>query len=257
MTRVAERTLDKYMFPVVETDVYSDEPGGYGIPHRSEGFKAIRREDNGKLIAIHRNSYKLVPNRVILEPLLEQLERLDTPWLIEPSHSFVSDERMRLQIRFPELFLNDGRSNVDLSLFVHNSYNGSEGFRLIYGAIRAICSNGMIFGEVLKRIYRRHTSGFSLENLNSQIMETAEKLPLVSHRIEAMQETKVTKDHYHTVEKTLGMKISKYIEEQEEATSKAQNLYVLFNLCTWYVSHRIHMARRADYQMKISKIFQL
>lgn len=257
MTRVAERTLDKYMFPVEETAVYADEPGGYGIPHRSEGFKAVRRADTGKLIAIHRNSYKLVPNREVLEPLLEQLEKLDTPWHIEPSHSFVSDEKMRLQIRFPELFLNDGRSNVDLSLYVHNSYDGSEGFRLIYGAIRSICSNGMIFGEVLKKIYRRHTSGFSLDNLNHQIMATAEKLPVVHNRIEVLQDTKVTKEHYHAVERTLGRKIAKYIDEKEEMEEKVRNLWALYNLCTWYVSHRVAMKMRADYQMRISKIFQL
>lgn len=66
-------------------------------------------------------------------PLLEQLHYLDTNWIIDPSHSFIENNRMRLQVTFPDLSLNDGKSDISLSLFLHNSYDGSEGVRLIWG----------------------------------------------------------------------------------------------------------------------------
>ena len=71
---------------------------------------------------------------------------------------------MRLQVTFPELTLNDGKSDIALSMFIHNPYDGSEGVRVFYGGIRAICTNGFVFGEVLSKFYSKHTKGINLEN---------------------------------------------------------------------------------------------
>src|SRR5690606_21574907 len=119
----------------------------------------IVRPDTDQLISIMQDSYQLIPNRDVIMPLLEQLHQLDTRWYVDNSHSFLESNRMRLQVTFPDLTLNDGRSDIALSLFVHNSYDGSEGVRMFWGAIRGICSNGMVFGQVLAKFYGKHTKG--------------------------------------------------------------------------------------------------
>ncbi len=162
MNKTIERKLDGYLFPVVEKAVYVDDDSTY---KRSKHYKAILREDNGKLISIMKDTYQLVPNREVIMPLLEQLHNLDTNWNIDPSHSFVENNRCRLQVTFPDLKLNDGSSDIALSLFLHNSYDGSEGVRLFWGAIREICTNGMVFGTLLSKYYRRHTAGLDIINL--------------------------------------------------------------------------------------------
>ena len=45
---------------------------------------------------------------------LEQLHTLDMIGIIYPSHSFSDDNRMRLQVTFPELKINDGRGDIAL-----------------------------------------------------------------------------------------------------------------------------------------------
>lgn len=256
MTSDIARGLEKFTFPVQETQVYADIPGQYGLPHRSEGFKAIRRVDTGELIAVHRNTYRMVPNEAIIAPLLQEIDKLDTPVVLDPSHSFISNEKMRIQLSFPDLTIEDNESEICLSIFISNSYDGSTGFRLVYGGIRQICLNGLIAGEILKKMYRRHTSGFNLDNLNQEITETAKSLPVVQHRINVLQDSPVSAQDRHAVEASLGKKLSRYVAEQEEE-QRLQNLWQLFNLCTYYVSHRIALKMRESYQFRISRLFKL
>ena len=254
MNKIIERKLDEYMFPVAEKAVYIDDDKTY---RPTKHYKAIVREDNGKLISIMKDTYQLVPNSEVMMPLLEQLHNLDTNWIIDQSHSFVDNNRCRLQVTFPDLTLHDGSSDIALSLFLHNSYDGSEGVRMFWGAIRAICSNGMVFGTLLSKYYRRHTSGLDITNLKQKLEATYDKIPVIRHRIELMQNTNITPKFRRDVEDQMGKKVVKYIGDQEKQNKRAANLWVLFNLVTYYISHMIERRLRADYQLQASRLFQL
>ena len=205
MNKTIESKLSNYMFPVTEKAVFVDDDTSY---KRTKNYKAIVRSDNGRLISIMKDSYQLVPNREVIMPLLEQLHNLDTNWVIDPSHSFSDDNRMRLQVTFPDLKLNDGRSDISLSLFLHNSYDGSEGVRMFWGAIRAICSNGMVFGTLLSKYYRKHTTGLEIKNLRQQLESTYDKIPVIKHRIEILQNTNVTSSVRRDVQDKLGSNVN-------------------------------------------------
>ena len=246
-----DKKLWKYLFPVQEKNVYHE--GEDGITVLAPAYKAITREDNGKLISVVNETYKLVPNAEIIKPLMEQLHTIDSKWIIDPSHSFVQDSRMRLQVTFPDLTFNDGRSDIALSLFLHNSYDQSEGVRLYWGAIRGICSNGMVFGKVLAKFYARHTSGIRLDNLKEQVEQTYNQIPVINERISILQNMDVSKSLVESVEKNLGKGIMKHVQEQPSA----ENQWILYNYLTYYISHLVDLRMRAAYQMKVSKMFGL
>jgi len=254
MNKTIEKKLNNFLFPVGERTVFIDDEKTY---KPTKHYKAIVREDNGKLVSIMKDSYQLVPNREVILPLLEQLHSLDTNWIIDPSHSFADSNRMRLQVTFNDLTLNDGRSDIALSLFLHNSYDGSEGVRMFWGAIRGICSNGMVFGNVLAKYYRKHTSGLEIKNLKSQLESTYEKIPVIKHRIEILQNTNVTKKMRRDVEDHLGKHVIKYVNSQEKQFKKAANLWVLYNLITYYISHKIELRLKAEKQIVCSRLFKL
>jgi len=254
MNKTIESKLSNYMFPVAEKAVYVDDDTSY---KRTKNYKAIVRSDNGRLISIMKDSYQLVPNREVIMPLLEQLHNLDTNWVIDPSHSFTEDNRMRLQVTFPDLKLNDGRSDISLSLFLHNSYDGSEGVRMFSGAIRAICSNGMVFGTLLSKYYRKHTNGLEIKNLKTQLESTYDKIPVIKNRIEILQNTSVTSSIRRDIQEKLGSNVTKYIKQQEKMNKKAANLWVLYNIITYYVSHIVEQRLRAPYQLGTSRLFKL
>jgi hypothetical protein len=251
------RKLWKYLFPVTETKVQTEDMGNNFL--NTNNYKAIIREDNSKLISIQKKSYKLVSNAEVIEPVLSQLDNLTTDWIIDESHSFVEDGRMRLQVTFPELTLNDGRSDIALSLFIHNSYDGSEGVRMYWGAIRGICSNGMVFGEVLAKFYARHTSGIIVDNLVEQVEATYEQIPVIKQRIEVLQRLESTEALTEQITKQLGRGVTEYIEEQEgqNLSDFGGNQWKLYNYLTSYISHIVQQRMRAQYQMKVSRLFEL
>ena len=251
MTSEVESKLYKYLFPVQEKQVYFEGEDGSAV--LAPSYKAITREDDGKLISVKSDTYKLVPNAEIVKPLMEQLVNLDNKWYIDDTHSFVANNRMRLQVTFPELTFNDGRSDIALSLFIHNSYDGSEGIRMLWGAIRGICSNGMVFGKVLAKFYGRHTKGINLDNLSEQLQQTYDQIPIISERISILQNLDVPKSLTESIEKKLGKHVMKHVEEQPVADSQ----WVLYNYLTYYISHVVEKRLRAAYQIQVSRLFGL
>ncbi len=247
MTQEIEERLSKFLFPVEERRVYFTDSVD-NIKSTRE-YKAIVSSDDNKLISIMQDSYKLIPNREVILPLLEQLHELDTRWHFDNTHS----KRMRLQVTFPDLTLNDGRSDIALSLFLHNSYDGSEGIRMFWGAIRGICSNGMVFGDVLSKFYGKHTKGINLGNLKEQLEQTYDQIPVIKQRIEVLQSISVTNIIKTEVETKMGKTVAKYVEEQKSPV----NQWALYNILTYYVSHIVEQRMRAAYQMKVSKLFKL
>ncbi|HZW40414.1 MAG TPA: DUF932 domain-containing protein [Ignavibacteriaceae bacterium] len=246
-----ENKLKEYLFPVQEKKVYFEGRGS--SLEKTQAYKSIIRVDTGKLISIMNNTYQLIPNSEIIKPLLEQLSKLDSKWYIDESHSFVQDNRMRLQVTFPDLTFNDGRSDIALSLFLNNSYDGSEGIRMHWGAIRFICTNGMVFGKVLSKFYSKHTSGFRLNNLIEQVNQTYDSIPVIKERIELLQGMKVTKTLIESVDKQLGKKVIKQVHNQKSPG----NQWILYNYITWYISHVVEYNMRAAYQLRLSRLFGL
>lgn len=243
--------LYPFLFPVEKRQVYYE--GEDGSPVLSPEYQSIIRTDSDSLISVMSDTYKLVENSKVILPIMDQLNNLDSRWYIDDSHSYVTDSRMRIQVTFQNLTFFDGRSDIALSLFLHNSYDGSEGVRLFWGAIRGICSNGMVFGKVLAKFYARHTSGITIENLKEQVELTYEQIPVIQNRIQILQNIEVTQTLTESVDKKLGKTISKFIEEQP----KPENQWVLYNYLTYYISHLIEKRLRAGYQMQVSKLFSL
>lgn len=248
MNDILNEKLERFLFPVEEKTVYT---GDDKIP--THEYKAIVRPDTNQLISIMQDSYQLIPNRDVIMPLLEQLHELDTRWYVDNSHSFVESNRMRLQVTFPDLTLNDGRSDIALSLFVHNSYNGSEGVRMFWGAIRGICSNGMVFGQVLAKFYGKHTKGLDLSNLKSQVEATYNQIPVIKERISILQNLTVNQSQIEEVTEKLGKKAATYVTDQPTP----ENQWILYNYLSYYISHLIDQRMRATYQMKVSNLFRL
>lgn len=244
-------SLNKYMFPIEEAKVLYNTTND--TPRNTKDYKAIIRQDNGKLISIMKDTYKVVKNEEVIKPLLEELNELDSRWYIDNSHSYVSNSRMRLQVTFPDLTFYDGRSDIALSLFIHNSYNGDEGVRMFYGAIRGICSNGMVFGQIMAQYYRKHTKGLIISNIKDQIESSYASIPVIKERVEILQSLKVNDSIREKAGKAFGKTILKHVDEQDPA----QNQWIYYNYFTWYISHLIDKRMRAGYQLILSKLFNL
>ena len=262
--------LEQFCFPVEEREVYFSSNSKFfdwktngfiqkASPKLASNHKAIIRSDNNSLISIVNKDYKLVPNKVLIDQLLEQLRRTDHKFEIEPHHSFVRDNRMRLQIKFPELFIkDDSPDGMALSLYIHNSYDMSEGIRMYWGAIRSICTNGMVFGNVLAKFYGRHTKGFNIKHLKQSLEKTYSLIPDIQERIDVLNSLKVDNDFEKQFKDDLGKKMyNNLLLENAQETFQALTQLQLFHLITNYISHRVKQEQQARYQIAASKLFKL
>jgi len=262
--------LESFCFPVEEREVYFSSNSNFydwrtkGLvkrpsPKIADKYKAIIKSDTNKIISIVNKNYKLVPNKVLIDQLLEELKRTDHKFEIEPHHSFVRDNRMRLQVKFPELFIkDDSEDGMALSLYIHNSYDMSEGIRMYWGAIRSICTNGMVFGEVLAKFYGRHTKGFDIKNLKQTLEQTYKLIPDIQERIDLLNSLEVNDDFEKQFEDSLGKRIySNLLLENEQESFHTLTQLQLFHLITNYISHRIKQEQQARYQIAASKLFKL
>jgi hypothetical protein len=252
--------LSRYTFPVEERPIAIHD----GIQdimdienrstHLSADYKALVRADTNEPISIVRNTYEVVPNSLLINQLMQELVGMDTPFIVEPSHSFVMNNKMRLQIKFPELVVHDEESDIPLSLYLHNSYDTSEGVRVWFGAIRDICTNGMVFGKSIAKAYHRHTSGFQLGRISESLSEITELLPSIQARINVLIGTDPDDDLYGSIEKQLGKRMLKQVHEN---THEHPSRWDVLNAITYIISHVMDQRMRARYQLATSKVFAL
>lgn len=223
--------------------------------HLPNGYKAILRSDTNEVISIVRDTYKVVKNQDLIHQLLRQLATCGENFKIDPSHSFVDNYRMRLMITFPDLKLRDRESDIALSAFIHNSYDQSEGVRFYFGAIRAICSNGIVFGDLLSKYYSRHTKGFSFEKLADKLADAKEYFPEIQNRIHRLERLPVTEVLYEDISEKISKKLAEQVMQQEEIGRITQ--WQLHNRLTNHISHKLEPRLQARYQQNVSKVFSL
>ena len=244
--------LNQFKFPIILRPVTVPDGVTGSVYQIPSNYKAIVREDTNEVISIVKNSYEIVRNKDLINNLLEELSTLDTPYRIDRSHSFVDNKRMRLMITFPDLTMHDENSEIQLSLYLHNSYDMSESVRMRWGFFRLICSNGAILGKILSQSYFRHTKGFKIGNLKDSLSATYDQIPAIQARIKELESTPVTQELMNRVEKGVGKKLSKRVFDQRPLTE-----YQMYNALTNYISHVMEQRHRARYQTEVSQAFRL
>jgi len=251
--------LRDFCFPVSERKVAVDDFASDEICWSDEntylqnGYKSIVRDDKNEVISIVKDSYQIVRNETLINELLQFLAVSGEEFKIDESHSFVQNNRMRLMITFPNLTLHDSESDINLSLFLHNSYDMSEGVRFSFGAIRAICANGMIFGEILGRYYSKHTSGFSLEDFSQKLDEAKAHFPEIQQRIRMLQNMSANEELIEGVSNKISKRLADQILDEFEVNQMSQ--WQLLNRVTNYISHDVDKPHRARHQRSVSKLF--
>lgn len=248
--------LKSFMTPVYEDKVYFSN--GTDMVEAPK-HKAIVTKD-GKIVSVMNQGYKLIRNEDVVMPLLEKLDKLDSKWYIDGSHSFLTNTKMRMQITFPELKFNDGKSDIAMSLYLTNSYDGSSSVNVKWGAIRSICSNGMVFGNMFNDFYHRHSSFFVADNLLEQLEDTFKLIPAINQKVKLLSASEFEVSDYvmEEISDTIGKKALAYVEQENgENKDQIKTQWDLMNVLTYYVSHYVNYRTRAQYQQRISNMFEM
>lgn len=225
-----------------------------GLLTNTKDYKCLVT-DEGKLLSVVGKNYKLVRNSELIDALFDRLKETGFEYNLSDQDSYYTDKRMRLHFTFPELRLKDENSDIPLSLWVHNSYNGTEGIRIQWGAMRLVCGNGMVIGTLLKQFYHKHSKGFYLPNMERQFDEAFRAIPEINSRIKLLENETFTEEDHKKIDEIFGDKfLSKAFEGYPEERMKLQSKWFVINLLTYYISHTISLQQRQIYQNKLTKI---
>ena len=102
---------------------------------------------------------------------------------------------MLLVLKNPEVVINgsDG-DTVFPQILLTNSHDGKNSFQFQAGLYRLICSNGLVIADTQFEAVKIRHMGYSFEELQTQIREMVEKLPLTVESMNKMKETEFNQE---------------------------------------------------------------
>lgn len=141
--KVSESEIEKLFFPVRETPVYY-----YG---RKTDYKFIVRADTDEIISCMTKFYKLVPNELVVNSILDSMASQN--YTITEARNF-SNARMKIELTLNDIELNiQGRRSLP-RIIIKNSYDGTQSVSFSAAVLVCICSNGLVvFKNFTKKNY--------------------------------------------------------------------------------------------------------
>ena len=265
--------IEQYKFPIDIKPVYIPKNGEYqGIidpdnpnTHIENTSKAIIRADTKEWISTVTENYEVVSNAEVIDNTLNALSALNFDYEVSQSESFLTNHRMRLVLKVPDLAFHEGTSVIEPTIDIRNSYNYTEGVRILMGAIREICNNGLLIMTTVSKFYHKHTKGINVEKIQERIIEMRESIPEVERRIQELQSRQPDKKLMDILREKMSKKIIRKagLDEDEDKNqpvfpdvdAEKLNQYRLYNLFTYIVSHQIAKQYRYRYQQRLGRIF--
>lgn len=254
------------------------------LDHRQkvvEGYKGIFNTETNKVVSVVSDTYNLLPNKVVVDPVLEFLEKNKIKYIFD-RFSYVNDTNMRLHFTFPEIKIkDDSKDGILGSMFLHNSYNNTESFNMTAGALRLVCKNGMVANVAFKKlkvIHQAHNiDSIALANMEAVFNGFHDNTKMIEQRIKEMIATKVTGQFIKQIYPKFEVRIAAHMLREvgllapdQNNTDSAElianlddkqklntNMWKLYNILTQYISHQTLQRYRLDYLRVVSKQFAL
>jgi Domain of unknown function (DUF932) len=131
------------------------------------GYFRIARQDNGKTVHVHSDSYAFVDNRTAFAQFEDAIEASDLDadgMLVATDYSGANGERVFRQYLFPahQVTVRPG-VEVALRIIMLNSYDKSAAFTGRAGAYSFVCANTSIFGNDIGNFRIKHAGQIDSE----------------------------------------------------------------------------------------------
>lgn len=158
--------MQNYDFP---TKVVPVEADSIVIPYRF----AVIRTDTNQPLGIISNRYQLMPHKEVLEKTREALIQ-DKLKFQERVNVTKNGAHCLIEYTFPDA-KGEIRTGdfISLQITIINSYDASTSIRFLLGALRLVCSNGLVFGKELAYYSQRHTSGLDVTVIQEKFRDVS------------------------------------------------------------------------------------
>lgn len=219
--------------------------GGSTYGRLNNVFQAVVRDDTEEIIAVHGDRFRLTKNEEIF-PRFDNVIRasgLITDNLAIKDQISHNGARAIRTYTFNDHKVEIAKGDVvALELKVINSYDGAFAFQTLLGALRLVCTNGLVIGQTFSRSYGKHTSGLDID---AAVARTRGALDIYLQNTQMWQEWTTTKIDDNTaialinrmpnINDKLAHQIFGYWET--EKVELGSTLWALFNALTYWSTH--------------------
>jgi len=252
-------------FPGVESHpILTDD----GIP--CEGYQAITDSGTGHVYTIASDIYHITRHESLLVTVEEAIAENPEFGNFERSISFTNEgARMRAKYRFPDIeFPISGNDLVNPTIEVYNSYDLSWSKKILFGAFRLICSNGLIIGKTFMNYRRKHSFlDYDNQEVKTLLMNGMEVFSEQTQIWKSWVDKVTTPDQYERVMEGMDMS-KKQVEEIEQEVEVSSNImleevkqrslsyWMFFNILSQYITHRVaSQNRRVSLENRMRRFF--
>lgn len=236
-----------------------------------DGYRAVTSEDGSRVFNIVTPSYKVIQHDEMIDKMRGTIKRygLDFKETITP----VNDgARVHVEYTFPGLeepVTPNVGDIIRFKAFCDNSYDGSTGLRILFGAERLVCENGMVSMDRGAGYYHKHTSGLEMDKIigaledgisfykhhfierTKRFYEMPMRPAAMLEQIEQWKENKlIPQKHLNKADAWIRAGIS------VEGAVEYKSQYDFYNVMTAVVTHNVtSLDARTKYGQKVDREF--
>lgn len=226
--------MNQYDFPIALSDVTSQ---GLEVPKKL----AVIREDTREVLGLVSRKYSVIRHDHVINALRKAVD--------SSANETITVERngalLIAQYDLPKMQQEVKKGDiVQTRLIVRNSYDGQTTLSFWLGAMRLVCTNGMVVGDKFASFSKKHRGEMNMDSLAGDIAAVTSTFDTSMVAMKAManiEYTPILVDDWMTgtpFEKVFSEKTCKLIADEYNA-SGMHTLWGLYNACTAVITHQM------------------
>jgi len=251
---VIENSIKSIDFPIVRESLITN------VGLEDSKRDAIIRSDNRQILGVVSKKYNIIPHMDGFRKAESALGKLGT---FELRNLSVSANGARMYATF----MSERRMDVGLNDYVcptltlTNSYDGLRKFGFMIGALRLVCTNGMMTNTKLFEMQAKHSVNCNIDDVANS---AADSMNFINNSVLPMWQVLKKRDvnAMHVLnEISESSKIPKKIMEtvyNQFSVNQNVKLWDIYNAFTWFLSHDYNgsVERRIDLDKMVSEQFE-
>ena len=211
------------------------------------GFKMLIRNDTNEVISVVTNKYKLVKNVELLKTIDNHITEQKATLT---SAVIFGNARTSYVIAFKELMKEINGANMFPQIMIQNSYDRTDSVKIIGGLFIALCSNGMVIGDVTNNVSYTHIIGKEISTMEEKIDDVVNNvLEFSVNTFPRLKDRQVVPDDIINFMGLFPQMGKNYILDKFKV-DKPNNFYDLMQIGTYILTHKMNRLTEATHKLE-------
>jgi len=235
---------------VVEKKIYH---GKYQVINN---LKALVNPENDSVFSVVTDDYDLITHQDALNNIEEVINNKVEFGAYSKDVVFYPDSdnpdaAIKATYTFKDVdFKIGGGEIIHPTITVFNSYNKKFAYKVLFGAFRLVCSNGLVIGEKFVAYRKEHHQNYDIQAVANILDSNMDKMADQINLWDKWLDRKVIEGDIKLIDKIGFNKTQKeelYFEKEvstnhtmEDITNGISNYWIFFNLIMQYITHKVN-----------------